>query len=192
MARPAPTTRAARALRAALVGLVVAGYALALGATASGEGLALIPHLILAHDALALPPPTVGQEPQADKVIPTLRPDSHTHGEGRHTHQHGSDAHAHDDAAEAAPPAAWQTLRAEASERDAGWHTHGDEAHRHLSPEPDPGPESVLAFSLDEHRLPTALVPSPPPVTAADRSDPTETIASHEASVETPPPIARG
>ncbi|WP_412069252.1 hypothetical protein [Rubrivirga sp. IMCC43871] len=188
MARPAPATRTARALRAALVGLVVVGYGLALGATAWGEGLAILPHLLLEHDGRALVAPTLVDVPPADTVIPTLRPESHAHEARHHTHRQGGAAHTHDDVPQAAPRETWRTLRAGA----AGWHTHGDQAHRHVSPQPDAGPEAVTVVSLDDHRPSLAPALPPAPATPADLGEPTAAIASHQASVETPPPIGQG
>ncbi|WP_412061374.1 hypothetical protein [Rubrivirga sp. IMCC45206] len=192
MARPIPATRPARALRAALVGFVVVGYGLALGATAPGQGLAILPHLLLDHHGHALVAPTLVDEPRADTVIPTLRPESHAHDARHHTHRQGGEAHTHDGVPETAPRETWRTLRATAPPSAAGWHAHGDDVHRHISSEPDAGPEAVIAVALDDHR--PAMAPALPPAAAtpADLGAPTTTMVSHQMSVETPPPIGQG
>ncbi len=183
MRRAATPSRTVRALKGVLVALVLAGYALALGTTASGEGLKLIPHLALDHAPTApAAPHLVGEEEGARDVLRTLRPKAHVHD----GHEHRHDGHPH-----GAEPVR-ETIYVLATPPEArGLHEHDGAFHSH-GPTPDDR-AALVTVSLDKHRLPaTPAVPAP--VLAAIRLDGERPAppASVDPSVETPPPIRRG
>ena len=176
MGRPAPTSRAGRALRGAVVAFVLVGYVLVLGTTASGEGLKLIPHLAQEHAPTALHAPHLVGDVEGERgVLRTLRPEAPTH-----------DDHAHE--AALAP----RTVRVLATPLEAlGLHTHDGRLHRHDAP-PDES-RVIVTVSLDKHRLPaTPAVPAPVVSAHAPSAGPALALSSVDLSVETPPPIRRG
>ena len=183
MSRPAPTSRTVRALRGGLVALVLAGYLAALGTTASGAGLKLIPHLALHHAPTALVAPQLVGDVEGDRdVLMTLRPGAHHHD--GHAH-HGHDGHR-------AAPHAPRTVRVMATSPEArGVHTHDGVLHSHNAP---PREARVwTTVSLDRHRLPAAhAVPVPPVSPHAVVGVPDRAPPSVIRLVETPPPIGRG
>ena len=175
MRRPAPRSRAGRALRGALVAFVLVGYVLVLGTTASGEGLKLIPHLALEHAPTALHAPHLVGDVEGERdVLRTLRPEA--------------------PAPDAPPHAAGgpRTVRVLATPLEAlGLHVHGGRLHRHDAP-PD-APRTIVTVSLDKHRLPAApAVPAPVVSSHTASAGPSPALSSVDLSVETPPPIRRG
>ena len=186
MRRPRPTSLRARAFRAGLVALVLAGYLAALGATASGRGLALGTHLVLAHGERApATPGLVGEATVGGDVLTTLRPDV--------THRHGDHVHSHEPDGETPAPALFPERGAVrvSTEAEPGAHEHDGRFHRHDAPPREP--RLVLTVSLDKHRLPpVAAVPAPPALQLADLGGPEGALDSVDLSVETPPPLRRG
>jgi hypothetical protein len=167
-----------RALRGALVALVLAGYAVALGTTASGEGLKLIPHLALEHaPTTPAAPHLMGEEAGDRDVLRTLRPEAHTHG--GQEHRHDADPARETIYVLATPPAT------------RGLHEHDGAFHSHETPPDDRA--ALVTVSLDKHRLPaTPAVPAPAVAVIRlddERPAPPDSV---EPSVETPPPIGRG
>ncbi|PAP75501.1 hypothetical protein [Rubrivirga marina] len=178
MRRRASASRTERALRGALVALVVAGYVLALGTTASGEGLKLLPHLALEHAPTAPAAPHLVGDQEGDRdVLRTLRPKAHAHDD--HKHRHASDPVRETIHVLATPPEA------------RGLHEHEGAVHRH-----DTAPTEqhvVVTVSLDKHRLPaTPGVPAPAVAAVPLGGERMAPPASVDPSVETPPPIRRG
>ena len=168
-----------RALRGVLVALVLAGYAVALGTTASGEGLKLIPHLALEHAPTApAAPHLVGEEEGDRDVLRTLRPNAHG-------------GHRHDGRPHGAEPVRETVYVLATTPSARGLHEHDGAFHRH---EPTPDDKAALVtVSLDKHRLPaTPAVPAPPVAVVHLDGERPGAPASVEPSVETPPPIRRG
>ena len=179
-----------------VVGLVLAGYLVALGTTPAGQGLHLLGHLATAHNSVPLAAPVYRPEPASVglPVLTTLRRPAapHRHGTG-HAHTHGADrtarhpsdhvvraVHVHD-----APEVPGETST---SRR----HRHGDTVHTHETQAPV-APVVPVRVSVDTHQLPEPTpLPSPLSQDAAAGSVPVAALQSINGSVETPPPIARG
>ncbi len=183
MSRAATPSRTGRALRGLLVVLVLAGYAVALGTTASGQGLKLLPHLALDHVSTAPTVPHLVGDVEGDRdVLRTLRPKAHAHG--GHEDQH----HGHHHSAEPVR----ETVHVRATPPEVrGLPEHDGTVHSH-EPPPDERP-LVIPVSLDKHRLPaTPGVPAPAVALLHLDGVRPAPLASVDSSVETPPPIRRG
>lgn len=173
-----------------LVGLLVAGYLVALGTTPAGEGLRLLGHLAHAHGAPVPAAPAYRPDPATVglSVLPTLRTPAHG-GHARHTRS-GPD---HEARPERRPSPSGRVVRARTDAPSGGdGHRHGDTVHSHETPAL-PAPAVLVRVSVDTHRLPdTARVPAPPPRADAPVAGGVAALQSVNGSVDTPPPIRRG
>lgn len=166
-------------LRIALVGTVAVGYLAVLGATAAGQGLRLIPHLLLDHVETASAAPQLAESPDDDFApVTTLRPSVHRHGD--HSHGHGS-PHEHRHPAPS-------SIQADAAP-GVGLHEHDGVVHTHAPADPPP---AVVLVTVDDHRPSTATTRAALPPSGVDQSTVEARAESEALAVETPPPVGRG
>jgi hypothetical protein len=171
-------------LHGVLVGLVVAGYLVALGTTPAREGL----HVLGALAQGAAPPaaPAYRPDPAAVglPVLPTLRASATQDGDGRSTH-----APEHAGPQEPRTASTGHVVRARAETPSP---PEGETVDTQETQAP-PAPIVPVRVSVDTHRLPDATrVPAPPSLADAPATGDTARLRSVDGSVDTPPPIGRG